>query len=181
VLLPGVQVDGFAIAVRLFLQLLLPLGAGLLINARYDEEAADLLPTMSQISNVTLALMLVLLLGQNLGDVVGLFGSGAILAIALLLLVALVAGYLLGGPDPANRRVLALGTAQRNIAAAFVVAVGNFAERPDVLVLLAAAGLVAMIVVMPVAGEFGKRAKAAAANATPAPGTVPAGDRPGRS
>jgi bile acid:Na+ symporter, BASS family len=119
--------------------------------------------------------------------VVGLFGSGAILATALLLIVALGAGYVLGGPDPANRRVLALGTAQRNLAAAFVIGTSNFADQPDVLVLLAAAGLVAMIVVMPLAGEFGKRAKAAeaatsdAANAAPAPGTVAAGDRPGRS
>jgi BASS family bile acid:Na+ symporter len=170
-LLPGVQVDAFDIALRLFLQMLLPLVAGLFINARYDEEAAELLPIMAQISNISLALMLVLMIGLNLNDVFGLFGSGAIIAIVLLLVVALVAGYVLGGPQPGTQRVLALGTSQRNLAAAFVVGTGNFADRPDVLVLLAAAGLVAMIVVIPVAGEFGRRRKAAAAAAaTPPPG-----------
>jgi hypothetical protein len=43
------------------------------------------------------------------------------------------------------------------MAAAFTIANGNFANRPDVLVLLAAAGLVGMIMVMPLAAEFGKR------------------------
>src|SRR5689334_14398270 len=49
-LLPGVQVDALDIALRLFLQMLLPLAAGLFVNARYDEEATDLLPIMAQIA-----------------------------------------------------------------------------------------------------------------------------------
>ena len=88
----------------------------------------------------------------------GLFGSGAILATLILLLIALAGGYLLGGPGQDTRRVLALGTGQRNMAAGFAIATSNFADQPDVLVFLAAAGLVGMVVVMPVAAEFGKRA-----------------------
>ena len=113
---------------------------------------------MSQISNLSLALLLVLMLGLNLDDVLGLFGSGAILATLILLLVALAGGYLLGGPGQDTRRVLALGTGQRNMAAGFAIATSNFADQPDVLVFLAAAGLVGMVVVMPLAAEFGKRA-----------------------
>jgi predicted Na+-dependent transporter len=165
-LLPGVSVDGLDIALRLFLQLLLPLAAGLFVKARYEEEAADLLPTISQIANVSLALMLVLQLALNIREVFGLFGSGAILAIGLLLGSAMIAGYVLGGPDSATRRVLAVGTGQRNLAAALVVGTGNFADRPDVLVMLAAAGLLGMIVVIPVAGEFGRRSAAAITGAT---------------
>ena len=113
-----------------------------------------------------MALLLVLMLGLNIGKVLGLIGSGALLAMLILL------GWrwgraILGGPGADTRRVLALGTGQRNMAAGFAIAAGNFADQPDVMVFLAAAGLVAMIVVMPMAAEFGKRAHAAEP-ATPA-------------
>jgi hypothetical protein len=70
--------------------------------------------------------------------------------------------------------VVALGTAQRNMAACFTIAAGNFADRPDVLVFLAAAGLVGMVIVMPLAAEFGKRAGEPA----PEPAPQPAGAGP---
>jgi BASS family bile acid:Na+ symporter len=159
-LLPGVQVDAMSIAVTLTVQILVPLAIGLFVKARYDETAVWLQPHMSQISNISLALLLALMLGLNIGKVLSLFGSGAILAVLLMLTVGVVGGYLLGGPGTDTKRVLALGTGQRSMAAAFTIANGNFADRPDVLVLLAAAGLVAMIVVMPIASEFGKRGKA---------------------
>jgi predicted Na+-dependent transporter len=173
-LLPGVAVDAGAIAVQLFLEILVPLALGLLIKARWKDAAEALQQPMSQISNLSLALLLVLMLGLNLDDVLGLFGSGAILATLLLLLIALAGGYFLGGPGPDTRRVLALGTGQRNMAAGFAIATSNFADQPDVLVFLAAAGLVGMVVVMPVAAELGKRARAAE---TPEP-APPAGLEP---
>ena len=170
-LLPGVAVDAGAIALQLFLEILVPLALGLLIKARWEDAAGALQHPMSQISNLSLALLLVLMLGLNLDDVLGLFGSGAILATLILLLIALAGGYLLGGPGPDTRRVLALGTGQRNMAAGFAIATSNFADQPDVLVFLAAAGLVGMVVVMPVAAEFGKRAHVAE---TPDPAPPPA-------
>jgi len=101
------------------------------------------------------------MLGLNIEKVLSLLGSGAILAIVVLIAVAVVVGYGLGGPSSETRRVLALGTGQRNLAATFVIATGNFASQPNVLVLLAAAGLAGMILVMPTAAEFGKRAHSA--------------------
>lgn len=162
-LLPGVTVNAGAIALQLTLQILVPLAIGLFIKARYDETAQSLIHPVTQISNISMALLLVLLLGLNVGKVLGLLGSGAILALLLLFGVAVAAGYALGGPGPDTRRVLALGTGQRNLAAGFAVASSNFASQPDVLVLLAAAGLVGMLVVMPIAAEFGKRSGAAGA------------------
>jgi BASS family bile acid:Na+ symporter len=162
-LLPGVQVDALSIATTLILQMIVPLAIGLFIKARYEETAESLLPTITQISNISMALLLVLMLGLNLGKVLGLFGSGAILSVLILIAIAVAAGYFLGGPGTDTKRVLALGTGQRNMAAGFAIATSNFADRPDVLVFLAAAGLVAMVIVMPIAAEFGKHSKAAAA------------------
>jgi bile acid:Na+ symporter, BASS family len=45
-------------------------------------------------------------------------------------------GWLLGGPDGDTRRVLALGTGQRNIAAALVVASQSFSVAIVGLVIL---------------------------------------------
>lgn len=166
-LLPGVSVNAGQIALSLVLEMLLPLGVGLLVKARYEEAAAALRHPMTHLSNISLALLLVLMLGLHLGDVLGLLGSGALLGILIVLAVALAAGYLLGGPGDETRRVLALGTGQRNLAATFVIATGNFADTPNVLVFLAAAGLVGMAVVLPLAAEFGKRAGAVAPQEAP--------------
>jgi hypothetical protein len=59
------------------------------------------------------------------------------------------------------------------MAAGFAIATANFADQPDVLVFLAAAGLVGMMIVMPLAAELGKRSKGESVPAatTPAPAT----------
>jgi len=178
VLIPGIRVDPVALAMPLVLQILLPLGLGLLMNARYDEEADMARPIMSEIANLSLALMLVLNLG-HVRQVFGLLGTGAIGATILLVAVGFAAGWLLGGPNPATRRTLALGTAQRNFAAAFVIGAGNFADRPTVMIMLLAASLISMVLLLPAAGELGKRAEAAEgrAAAVATPRVSPAGNR----
>ena len=176
-LIPGVAVDATALAMPLLLEVLLPLGLGLLMNARYDEEAEMTRPVMASVSNLSLALMLALNLG-NVRQVLGLLGTGAIFATILLILVGFGAGWFLGGPEIRVRRTLSLGTAQRNFAAAFVIGGGNFADRPTVMIMLLAASLVSIAIILPAAGEIGKRARAAAGEPPgAATATAPAGRR----
>jgi BASS family bile acid:Na+ symporter len=156
-LLPGAQVDAGAIAINLAWQMLLPLAVGLFISERYPEEAADYVDEVASISNIALLLLILTSLGQNLDGLLDMVGSGAILATVLLVAVAAVGGYLLGIPAGVERRLLALGTAQRNQAAAFIIAAGNFADRPMVATFIAAAGLILMVVLFPLAGEWSKR------------------------
>jgi BASS family bile acid:Na+ symporter len=52
---------------------------------------------------------------------------------------------------------MALGTGQRNLSAAFVVAAGNFADKPDVLIALMVMVIVDLVLLLPLAGEIGKR------------------------
>jgi len=158
-LLPGVEVDAGQIAVSLIVQMLVPLIIGLLIKARYEGTAQTLQPVMAQISNISLALLLVLMLVVNFRNVLALFGTGAILATLLFIAISVVAGYFLGGPATDTKRVLALGTGQRNLAAAFLIAAANFADLPNVLVYLAATSLMLMVALVPTAAEFGKRSE----------------------
>ena len=168
-LLPGVKVDAGQIALSLIVTMFVPLLIGLFIKARYEGAAGALQPVMSQISTISLALLLVLMLALNVKNVIALFGTGAILATLLFLAISLLVGYFLGGPSTETRQVLALGTGQRNLSAAFIIATASFADQPNVLVYLAAAGLVGMFAVFPTAGEFGKRSEEPA----PEPETAP--------
>jgi BASS family bile acid:Na+ symporter len=51
-----------------------------------------------------------------------LIGNGTLLAIVAFVLLGLVAGHLLGGPDPGDRSVLALATASRHPGVALAIA-----------------------------------------------------------
>ena len=101
------------------------------------------------------------MLALDYRNVIDLFGTGAILATLLFLAISVLAGYLLGGSSTDTRQVLALGSGQRNLSAAFIIATGSFANQPNVLVFVAAAGLVGMFTLFPAAAEFGKRSREA--------------------
>jgi bile acid:Na+ symporter, BASS family len=156
-LLPGVTPPAGPIALSLSGQMLLPLAAGLLVRARWEDEAAEYRPTVATISSFTLVLLILVSLGQNLPGVFDLVGTGGILAVLLLTVAAVGAGFLLAYPGRVERRVMALGAGQRNLAAAFIVVNANFADRPATLIYVATAGLIMMIVLFPIAGEFSRR------------------------
>jgi BASS family bile acid:Na+ symporter len=120
-LLEGVSVDPTKIARSLVILMLLPLGASLMVKARFSNVADRIRTPLNRISSLSLALLIVLLLVTNFQNVIGLFGTRAILASILFLLSGASIGWLLGGPAFGTKGVLALGTAQRNIAAALVV------------------------------------------------------------
>jgi len=154
-LLGGIEVNPWDIAQSLILLMLLPLTLGLLINARYEEMAAKLQPVFGQASSTALLLLAVLGLVLNFREMVSLVGSFGILAAVLFLLTALALGYFLGSQDPQTKSVMGLGTAQRNISAALVVAGQNFGM--DVVTYLMVVSIVGLLVLMPLAGELGQR------------------------
>lgn len=156
-LLPGVRVDSAGIAQQLAVQMLIPLLIGVVVRELWEEVAAEYRPTVGQISNVALAVLILASIGQNLSGLLDLIGTGGILAVAIMVAVGVGTGYLLGVPAGIERRVLALGAGQRNLAAAFVIATGNFSDRPNVLILIGVAGLVMMVILFPLAGQWSKR------------------------
>ena len=78
----------------------------------------------------------------------------------LFLVVGFGLGWLLGGPAEETRSVLALGTAQRNIAASLVVAGQNFTD-PRVVVMVVVVAVVSMLTLMPLARALSRRAASA--------------------
>lgn len=160
VLLPGASVSPWDIARSLIITMLLPLGIGLFIKARYEETAATLQPHMSQISSLAIVLMLVTILALQFNTIIGTIGTGGLLAALLFLVGSLLVGLFLGGREASMRSVIGLGTAQRNLAAAMLVAAQNFADDPNVLVMVMLIGILGLILLMVVGGEMGKRSQA---------------------
>jgi bile acid:Na+ symporter, BASS family len=154
-LLKGVSVDPMKIARSLVLLMLLPLGAGLAVNARFRNVAARMRAPLNRISTLSLALLVVLLLVTNIQNVISLFGTRGILASILFLLAGAGIGWLLGGPGLETKGVLALATAQRNIAAALVVGGKDF--DPKVLVMIVVVAVVGLLILMPLARVLGTR------------------------
>ncbi|WAI01574.1 bile acid:sodium symporter family protein [Methanogenium organophilum] len=155
--LTGVQVHPLEIARSLVVLMLIPLAFALFVRARYEEVAKGLIPTMSMAANLSLA---ALFIGYFVGysDVTyGVLGTGGILTSILLVVGAVIIGYLLGGTDKNNKTVLALGTGQRNLAAAFAIASSNFATNPEVLIEIMDVAVIGFIILMFIAGEFGRR------------------------
>jgi BASS family bile acid:Na+ symporter len=157
-LLEGVSVDPTKIARSLVLLMLLPLTAGLLVKDRYDKVAKRLAPVLDTISTLSLALMMVLILVTNFSKIVGLFGTRVILASIFFLAAGCSIGWAFGGPAPSTRRVLALGTAQRNIAASLVVGEKDLTD-PLIVVMVAVVAIVGVIGLTSLGRALGKQAK----------------------
>ncbi len=155
-LLPGVAVNPLDIAKSLIVLMLIPLAIGLLLRARYPDTAAHLQPMFSQIANTAFLVLFVTMILLNWRTILSALGSGAILAALVFIAASFAIGYFLAGKDADTRAVLGLGTAQRNVSAALVVAGQNFTD-PDVLVMVLTGALLMLVILMPLAGELGRR------------------------
>ena len=155
-LLPGVAVNPMEIAKSLVLLMLLPLAIALGVKAKLPSVAARLKPGLGKVSTVSLILVIVFLTAFNIRSVLAVFGTGGILAGLLFLAVGYGVGWLLGGPGADTRRVLGLGTAQRNIAAALVVAGQSFKD-PNVVVMVVVVAIVGLLLLIPLSRALSKR------------------------
>jgi bile acid:Na+ symporter, BASS family len=147
-LLRGVTVNPWQIARSLLLLMLLPLVMGLALKAYYGDLAVRVKPGLDWLSNISLILLVCLITAANIDKVLQVFGTRGILAGILFIALGLGTGWLLGGRDTDTKSVMALGTGQRNIAAALVVASQSFSD-PKVVVMVIVVAIVGLVVLMP--------------------------------
>ena len=154
-LIPNATVEPWKIARSLLVLMLLPLVLGLALRARYTQLATRVKSALDKISSISLILMVVLIMALNIDKVVALFGTYGILAAVLFIAIGLGVGWVFGGRTAALRRVLALGTAQRNLGAALIV--GGTLGDPKVVVMVIVIGIVGLVVLLPVSRVLGRR------------------------
>jgi BASS family bile acid:Na+ symporter len=146
--LSAVSVDPWKIARSLTLLMLVPLAGGLGLRACREELAARAKPFLDRLSNVSLILSTLLITVGNIDKVLQVFGTRGILAGLLLISFGFGIGWLLGGTSPSTRSVIAIGTAQRNVVAALLVANEGFSD-PKVVVMVIAVAVVGLIIFLP--------------------------------
>src|SRR5262245_47386939 len=158
-LLTGVSVDAAKIAKSLIVLMLIPLAVGLAVRAWLETIAARLAPVVGSISSVAMILVIVLTTAGHFPSVISVVGTFAILAAVVFSAVCLAMGWVLGGPAADTRGVLGLGTAQRNTAAALVVAGQNFSDA-RVVVMITVFMIAAFAMLVPLARFFARQADA---------------------
>ena len=103
----------------------LPLALGVFLRHRAPDLARAFLRSIEVISEALGAVSLVFVTATQFGSIMNL-GWRAWLAIMLMSEISLLLGWKVGGPDRAARRVVALGTSNRNIALALLIAIQSF-------------------------------------------------------
>ena len=157
VMIPGLEANAWTIARPRLLLILLPLVLGMLVKRQAASFAARLLPFLAILSNGSLLLLFVLLIALNAPALLGVVGSGAILAAILYVLGLFVGTWILSASMPQARGVLALATAARNFGAAPAPAAGALADRRTNAALIVKA-VVGLIVSFIAAGWLRRRA-----------------------
>jgi len=165
-LLPGVEVNPWDIAKSLIVTMLIPLVLGMLIKSHSPDVADHWAPVMNKISSLSVLILLVVGLGLNISNILSFIGTLGILAMVLLIVGSLAIGLLFGGRDPGIRSAMGLSTANRNGAAALLVATQNFSGTNTLPFVLVGVVLL-LLILLPAAKLLGKRSETAAPAVSP--------------
>jgi BASS family bile acid:Na+ symporter len=149
------------IAKIVFVSVLIPLFAGLAVQRFAPAFAERIGPSVTRLGSVLLAVgVLPILISAGRG-IISLIGNGTLLAITAVVVAGLLAGHLLGGPDPEDRRALAIASSMRHPGVALAIANANFPGDKLVLAAVLLFMLVNLIVTIPYA-KWSKRQGAVA-------------------
>jgi BASS family bile acid:Na+ symporter len=154
VLIPGLSADPWPLLRPLLFTMLLPLAGGIIVRSKSELWSAKWRPVFTTVSNVSMILAVLLLIGLNFSAMLGTFGSGAAATAVAFVALSILVGWVLGGPSPQARSVLGLGTGQRNIAAALLLATQKFPDEPGVTVMLLVSTLAGLVVILLAARRF---------------------------
>jgi BASS family bile acid:Na+ symporter len=156
------------IGVPLLSTLVAPVFVGMGLRALAPRWAARLVPIGGKVATVSLIVVVVATFGANASGLMKVLRSGALVAGVLMVAGAFVVGFLLSRRE--RSAVLGLGTAQRNVAGAMVLASRDFTD-PDILVMVTATVLAGLLVLFPLAWLLGRHPPRVG---IPAPGAAPA-------
>jgi BASS family bile acid:Na+ symporter len=139
---------------------------GIAVRAAASSLAEQAAKPIAILATVLLVLSLLPVLVGSMRTMLSLVGDGTLLSFAGFALVGYLVGAWLGGPEPENRRVLALATASRHPAIAAAIAHVNFPEQK-----LAAPAIVLYLlvsfIVTGVASKLNKQGSTPKANEKP--------------
>jgi BASS family bile acid:Na+ symporter len=152
-----VHIGPATVAMVVVRTVLLPLGLGLLVHSRAPEIAQKFSPALQRLENVFLIAAVLPLLLFAWRPIIGLMGSGTILALVAFLVVGTVVGHWMGGRDPGERTALALATALRHPGLALAIAVPNFPDQRQLVTAAIVLYLLLSVLVLSAYNAWSKR------------------------
>ncbi len=161
------QISPMTVAKTVLATVLVPVAIGVTFKQWFPavaEKAARPVSLLGLVLLVVSALPMVVALWPAIQ---ALFGNGTVLIIALMAVIGLAVGHVLGGPDAETRTVLALSTAARHPAVALGVAVASGVETRPALAAILLYVLVATIVAIPYVAWRKRQLLAARASLAP--------------
>lgn len=124
----------------LLIYLLLPLLIGFALQRLSGRVAHVLSRPASLCGTLSFMAMIILTMTLKKQTVLAIGGSG-VAAMLILILASMVIGWVLGGPDKNNRRVMAIGTSMRNAAICLLIAQKSFPDTGIDVVVVAFSAL----------------------------------------
>ena len=140
------------IAKVVLITVLAPIVLGLAVRHFTPELAERIASSVTRLGTVLLVAGLLPILVTAWPGIVSLIGNGTILAIAAVVIAGLIAGHLLGGPDPDDRTALAIASSMRHPGVALAIAKVNFPDEKLVFAAVLLFAVVNAIVTIPYAG-----------------------------
>jgi BASS family bile acid:Na+ symporter len=128
----------------LMLLLLLLAVVPLLVGRAWQQRAPAAAPKLGRLLgllSIVLFIIATLAAGKYKMPTLKSIGLGGIVAIIALIFCAWVVGWLLGGPEISNRKVLAIGTSMRNVGVCYAIAAHYFPGTDVIAPILAFSGI----------------------------------------
>jgi BASS family bile acid:Na+ symporter len=150
VLLPEVHFDVGKLLLKLILTIVAPLLLGLFIRSRFEKIAHTAEKYLHMISRLFVVLLLLILIGIYYKQIIGLFGTYAILAGVIYIVAAFGIGYLLGWPERSTMLAMGYMHGARNASVAVMVANSVFSDQPNVMLMIATMVIIILGMLIPV-------------------------------
>lgn len=123
----NLKIDMFKIVTTLLMTQILPLGIGMLVHSRLRKRAEKLQKPANLLSAVLSLVVFALIISLQYRTLAEIRWVGFV-GLALLILLCLAAGWIVGGQVSGIRRAVGLTTAARNVGVALVIATASFPD-----------------------------------------------------
>ena len=124
----------------LFLLIVAPLVVGRVLQRLIPQQAPKLGLWLGRLS-IVIFIIAAVTAGRYKTPAIKLMGTNGIAAIVFLILGAWVVGWLMGGPEVRNRKVLAISSSMRNVGVCLPIASNYFAGTEVTVPMLAFSGI----------------------------------------